>query len=56
MKLKFQALEHYTSQLRMLDGPGKDLFAQLEEHGRKNSPDGGYGEKTWPVVTGEGDS
>jgi LmbE family N-acetylglucosaminyl deacetylase len=48
--LKFQALKHYTSQLLMLDGPGKDLFAQLDAHGRKNSPDGGYGETTWPVA------
>ncbi|MEU5264291.1 PIG-L family deacetylase [Amycolatopsis sp. NPDC021455] len=54
MTLKFQALKHYTSQLLMLDGPGKDLFAQLEEHGRKNSPDGGYGETTWPVLAREG--
>lgn len=47
--LKFQALEHYPSQLLMLSGPGKDLFAQLEAHARKNSPHDGYSETTWSV-------
>ncbi|MER5987549.1 PIG-L family deacetylase [Streptomyces sp. NPDC001787] len=47
---KFEALKRYPSQMSMLNGPEKDLFAQLEKHARENSPHGGYGEKTWEVV------
>ncbi|MFC0111596.1 PIG-L deacetylase family protein [Kibdelosporangium aridum] len=50
---KFQAVEHYPSLLSMFNGPGKDLFGQLEEHARKASPQGGYGETTWPVTRHE---
>ena len=46
---RFEALRHYVSQLAVLDGPGKDLFGQLEDHARKAAPRGGYGETTWPV-------
>ncbi|PPK68817.1 N-acetylglucosaminyl deacetylase [Actinokineospora auranticolor] len=53
---KFESLKYYTSQLLMLDGPNKDLFALLDEHARKSSPRGGYGETTWPVSRGAGDS
>lgn len=52
---KFQALQHYASQLMMLDGPGKDLFGQLERYAVKNSPDGGYRETTWSAVADEDD-
>ncbi|MGY5135872.1 PIG-L deacetylase family protein [Streptomyces nigrescens] len=47
---KFEALKRYSSQMSMLNGPDKDLFAQLEQHARDSSPHGGYGEKTWAVV------
>ena len=50
---KFQAVQSYPSLLAMLDGPGKDLFGDLDEHARKMSPHGGYGEKTWPVTRDE---
>ncbi|WP_414939950.1 PIG-L deacetylase family protein [Amycolatopsis sp. cmx-11-51] len=53
---KFQALELYPSQLAMFDGPEKNFFGALDEHAGKNSPDGGYGEVTWPVIFPEGDS
>ncbi|RSM88054.1 PIG-L family deacetylase [Kibdelosporangium aridum] len=53
---KFEALRLYPSQMLMLHGPGKDFFAQLDEHARKNSPQGGYGETTWPVVSREDNS
>ena len=46
---KCQALAHYVSQMLVFNGPGKDLFAQLEEHARKTSPHDGYSETTWPV-------
>ncbi|MFD0164909.1 PIG-L deacetylase family protein [Streptomyces decoyicus] len=47
---KVEALKCYSSQMLMLNGPDKDLFAQLEKHARESSPHGGYGEKTWAVV------
>ncbi|WP_221763118.1 PIG-L deacetylase family protein [Streptomyces sp. WAC 04229] len=47
---KFEALKRYPSQMSMLNGPGKDVFAQLDKHARDSSPHGGYGEKTWPVA------
>ncbi|MGR4854915.1 PIG-L deacetylase family protein [Streptomyces sp. LARHCF252] len=47
---KFEALRRYASQMSMLNGPDKDLFAQLEKHARESSPHGGYGERTWAVV------
>ncbi|GAA2591808.1 PIG-L deacetylase family protein [Streptomyces axinellae] len=50
---KCEALRLYSSQMSMLNGPGKDLFAQLEEHARESSPHGGYSEKTWSVVSRE---
>lgn len=50
---KFAALKLYPSQMLMLSGPDKDLFAQMEGHARKSSPSGGYGETTWPVLRGE---
>ncbi|MBB5855632.1 PIG-L deacetylase family protein [Amycolatopsis umgeniensis] len=50
---KFQAVECYSSQLGMLNGRAKNMFERLTEHARNNSPDGGYGETTWPVVRDE---
>nr|ADU56103.1 hypothetical protein CA878-25 [uncultured organism CA878] len=50
---KFQAVEYYSSQLAMLKWHDKNMFGQLDEHARKSSPPGGYGETTWPVVRGE---
>ncbi|GAB3738619.1 PIG-L family deacetylase [Amycolatopsis oliviviridis] len=50
---KFEALRLYPTQMAMLHGPEKDLFAQLEKHAGKSSPDGGYGETTWPVIARE---
>lgn len=50
---KFQAVECYTSQLAMLNGRDHNLFDRLDAHARKTSPDGGYGETTWPVVRDE---
>lgn len=47
---KFQAVECYSSQLAMLNGRDRSLFDRLDEHARKASPHGGYGETTWPVV------
>ncbi|MEV7553693.1 PIG-L family deacetylase [Amycolatopsis sp. NPDC089917] len=47
---KFEAVECYSSQLGMLNGRNKNMVARMDEHARKNSPDGGYGETTWPVV------
>ncbi|WP_037311303.1 PIG-L deacetylase family protein [Amycolatopsis orientalis] len=48
---KFEALRRYPSQMLMLHGPDKDLFAQLDGHARKSSAQPGYGELTWPVVS-----
>ncbi|WP_211763869.1 PIG-L deacetylase family protein [Kutzneria sp. CA-103260] len=48
---KFQAVEHYPSQLTMLNGRDKNLFARLDDHARKASPQG-QGETTWPVLRG----
>jgi LmbE family N-acetylglucosaminyl deacetylase len=48
-KQKFQAIELYSSQLALLNGEG-NVFDQLTEHARKNSPHGGYGERTWSVI------
>jgi LmbE family N-acetylglucosaminyl deacetylase len=50
---KFEAVECYSSQLPMLDGRDKNMFDRMAAHARKNSPDGGYGETTWPVVRDE---
>ncbi|OXM68546.1 PIG-L deacetylase family protein [Amycolatopsis vastitatis] len=50
---KFEAVRGYPSLLSMFDGPGKDLFGGLDEHAGELSPQGGYGEKTWPVTRGE---
>nr|AGS49972.1 hypothetical protein [uncultured bacterium esnapd26] len=50
---KFEALKFYSSQMSMLNGPGKDLFAQLDKHARESSPHGGYGEKAWAVISGQ---
>jgi LmbE family N-acetylglucosaminyl deacetylase len=47
---KFEAVAKYPSQLGMLDGPERNLFARLEEYSRKTSPRHEYGETTWPVV------
>ncbi|MFI6318525.1 PIG-L deacetylase family protein [Nonomuraea sp. NPDC050556] len=47
---KFHAMKHYATQLSVLDGPNKNLFARLDEHARNASPDGGYHETTWPVI------
>ncbi|UBU14932.1 PIG-L deacetylase family protein [Nonomuraea gerenzanensis] len=47
---KFQAMKHYATQLSVLDGPNKNLFAKLDEHARNAAPDGGYNETTWPVI------
>ncbi|EMD26467.1 PIG-L deacetylase family protein [Amycolatopsis azurea] len=47
---KFEAVECYSSQLGMLNGRNKNMVHRMDEHARKNSPDGGYGETTWPVV------
>jgi LmbE family N-acetylglucosaminyl deacetylase len=55
-KRKFQAVECYSSQLAMLNGRNHDLFDRLDEHARKASPHGGYGETTWSVVRNEGNS
>ncbi len=52
-KRKVEAAECYSSQLAMLNGRNKNLFARLDEHARKNSPHGGYGETTWPVLLDE---
>ncbi|RSN30396.1 PIG-L family deacetylase [Amycolatopsis sp. WAC 04169] len=48
---KFEALLRYPTQMRMLHGPDKDLFAQLDGHAGKNGVRSGYGETTWPVVS-----
>ena len=53
---KFQAVERYSSQLGMLNGRDKNMFQRLDEHARKSSPDGGYGETTWPVIRDETNS
>ncbi|SMD25073.1 PIG-L deacetylase family protein [Kibdelosporangium aridum] len=53
---KFQAVECYVSQLAMLDGNDVSMFDRLDEHARKTSPHGGYGETTWPVICKEDDS
>ncbi|KZB80245.1 PIG-L deacetylase family protein [Amycolatopsis regifaucium] len=50
---KFEAMRLYPTQMSMLHGPEKDLFAQLEGHARKSSPQGAYGETTWPVIARE---
>ncbi|WP_039923837.1 PIG-L deacetylase family protein [Amycolatopsis decaplanina] len=47
---KFEALLLYPTQMRMLHGPEKDLFAQLDGHAGKKSARSGYGETTWPVI------
>jgi len=47
---KFQAVQRYSSQLPMLNGRDKNLFERLDGHARKTSPQGGYGETTWPVL------
>ncbi|MFI9452352.1 PIG-L deacetylase family protein [Amycolatopsis sp. NPDC052450] len=52
-KRKYEAVECYSSQLTMLNGRNKNLFARLDEHARKNSPQGGFGETTWPVLLDE---
>ncbi|MGY6655592.1 PIG-L deacetylase family protein [Amycolatopsis sp. TRM77291] len=52
-KRKREAVECYSSQLAMLNGRNKNLFARLDEHARKNSPRGGFGETTWPVLLDE---
>lgn len=46
---KFHAMKHYATQLSVLDGPGKNLIAKMDEHARSASPDGRYNETTWPV-------
>jgi LmbE family N-acetylglucosaminyl deacetylase len=55
-KRKFQAVECYSSQLAMLNGRDNNLFDRLDEHARKTSQHGGYGETTWPVVRSEDNS
>jgi LmbE family N-acetylglucosaminyl deacetylase len=50
---KFQAVERYPSQMLMLNGRDKNLFGRMDEHARKASPHGGYGETTWSVVRDE---
>lgn len=52
-KRKNEAVECYSSQLTMLNGRNKNLFARLDEHARKNSPRGGFGETIWPVLVDE---
>jgi len=52
-KRKNEAIECYSSQLTMLNGRNKNLFARLDEHARKNSPRGGFGETIWPVLVDE---
>lgn len=53
---KFQAVEHYPSQLSMFNRRDKNLFDRLDEHARKTSPCGGYGETTWSVIRNEDNS
>jgi len=50
---KFEAVERYASQLALLNGTEGKLFDRLDEHAHKNSPHGGYGETTWPVIRSE---
>lgn len=52
-KRKNEAVECYSSQLTMLNGRNKNLFARLDEHARKNAPRGGFGETIWPVLVDE---
>ncbi len=47
---KLDAVKCYATQLLVLHGPGKDLFAQLADRARANSPQGGHSEKTWSVL------
>jgi LmbE family N-acetylglucosaminyl deacetylase len=50
---KFRAVECYSSQWAMLNGRDKNMFDRLAAHAGQSSPDGGYGETTWPVVRDE---
>jgi len=50
---KFEAVERYASQLALLNGTEGKLFERLAGHAGKNSPNGEYGETTWPVVRSE---
>ncbi len=47
---KLEAVKCYPSQLLVLHGPDKDLFAVLTDHAREISPHGGHGERTWSVL------
>jgi LmbE family N-acetylglucosaminyl deacetylase len=53
---KFQAVECYSSQLAMLNGRDNNMFDRLDQHARKTSPHGGYGETTWSVIRNEDNS
>lgn len=53
---KVQAVKSYSSQLPMLDGRDRNLFDRLSGHAREKSPDGAYGETTWPVLHDEDNS